>query len=91
MPLTQDIATLVALTVYTIAGLVAYFIGLFRSDTARRVYGAALLIFVVARLLVVDVWSMALSGRVITFFVIGILLMSTAFLTKRKSVGRQIV
>jgi hypothetical protein len=41
---------------------------------------------VVARLLLVDVWSMELSGRVITFFVIGALLMSTAFLTKRKAV-----
>lgn len=90
MPLAPDMATFSALTVYTIAGLWAYFAGLAGGDTARRMYGAALLIFVVLRLLFVDVWSMALSGRVITFFVIGILLMSTAFLTKRKSASKQI-
>lgn len=88
MPLAPDMATFSALTIYTVAGLVAYFVGLSGGDTARRVYGAGLLIFVVARLLFVDVWSMELSGRVITFFVIGILLMSTAFLTKRKSMSK---
>lgn len=91
MPLAPDMATFSALTVYTIAGLWAYFVGLSGGDTARRVYGAALLVFVVLRLLFVDVWKMELSGRVITFFVIGILLMSTAFLTKRKSASRQVV
>ena len=91
MPEAPDMATFGALTIYTIAGLWAYFASLAGGDTARRVYGAGLLIFVVLRLLFVDVWSMALSGRVITFFVIGILLMSTAFLTKRKSASKQIV
>lgn len=91
MPFSPDMATFSALTVYTIVGLWAYFVGLSGGDTARKVYGAALLVFVVLRLLFVDVWSMALSGRVITFFVIGILLMSTAFLTKRKSASRQVV
>jgi uncharacterized membrane protein len=85
MPESADIATFAALTIYTVVGLWAYFVGLTSGDKARRVYGAALLVFVVARLLVVDVWSMELSGRVITFFVIGTLLMSTAFYTKRKS------
>lgn len=89
MPLAPDMATFSALTVYTIVGLWAYFVGLFSGDTARKVYGAALLGFVVLRLLFVDVWSMALAGRVITFFVIGILLMSTAFLTKRKAASGQ--
>jgi hypothetical protein len=32
----------------------------------------------------VDVWQMALFGRVVTFLAIGVLLMSTAFLTKKK-------
>src|ERR1035437_9867425 len=91
MPEAPDMATFGALTIYTIAGLWAYCASLAGGDTARRVYGAGLLIFVVFRLLFVDVWSMALSGRVITFFVIGILLMSTAFLTKRKSASKQIV
>lgn len=80
-----DIATLVTLVIYTVAGLWAYFDGLYGDDTARRVYGTTLLVFVVARLLFVDVWAMELFGKVVTFFAIGILLMSTAFLTKRKT------
>lgn len=81
---TPDMATMATLIIYTIIGLVAYFAGLYGNDTARRVYGAALLGFVVVRLMIVDVWNMELFGRVITFFAIGILLMSTAFLTKKK-------
>ena len=84
-----DMATLATLVVYTVVGLWAYFAGLYGDDMPRRVYGAALLIFVVARLLLIDVWNMALAGRVITFFVIGALLMSTAFLTKKKTRATQ--
>lgn len=84
MPLNPDMATFVTLVIYTVAGLWTYFVGLYSNDAARRIYGAALLAFVIARLLLVDVRAMALSGKVITFFAIGILLMSTAFLTKRK-------
>ncbi|MDO8481675.1 MAG: DUF2339 domain-containing protein [bacterium] len=79
-----DMATMATLVIYTIVGLVAYFSGLYGNDTARRIYGGALLGFVVVRLMIIDVWSMELFGRVVTFFAIGILLMSTAFVTKRK-------
>jgi uncharacterized membrane protein len=91
LPLAPDMATLITLVIYTIAGLAAYFNGLMNNDIARRFYGAALLVFVVVRLLLVDVWAMELSGRVITFFAIGILLMSTAFFSKKKSVEPTIV
>ncbi len=85
MPFAQDMATFSALTVYTIVGLWAYFVGLLKGNAVWKIYGSALVVFVIARLLFIDVWAMALSERIITFFVIGILLMSTAFLTKRKS------
>jgi uncharacterized membrane protein len=84
---TPDLATMTTLIIYTVIGLVAYFAGLYGNDTARRVYGTVLLAFVVVRLLFIDVWEMELFGRVITFFAIGILLMSTAFLTKKKTKG----
>jgi Predicted membrane protein (DUF2339) len=84
-PPNTDMATFVALAIYTVVGLWAYFDGLYGNDTARRVYGAMLLIFVVVRLLAVDVWAMKdILSRVITFFSIGILLMSTAFFSKKK-------
>lgn len=81
---TPDMATAVTLFIYTLAGLIAYFAGLYGNDIARRIYGTALLGFVVVRLMFIDVWDMELFGRVITFFAIGILLMSTAFFTKKK-------
>jgi hypothetical protein len=49
LPNTPDMATMITLVIYTIAGLLAYFAGLFGHDKARRVYGAGLLAFVVAR------------------------------------------
>lgn len=81
---TPDMATMATLIIYTIIGLIAYFAGLYGNDTARRVYGTVLLAFVVSRLMLIDVRNMELFGRVITFFTIGVLLMSTAFLTKKK-------
>lgn len=80
----QDMATMTTLLVYTVFGLISYFSGLYSGDMARRTYGVALLAFVVVRLIIVDVWQMALFGRVVTFLAIGVLLMSTAFLTKKK-------
>ena len=79
-----DMAVMASLIIYTVAGLIAYFAGLYGGDAARKTYGVGLLVFVVARLLLIDVWDMALFGRVVTFLAIGVLLMSTAFLTKRK-------
>jgi hypothetical protein len=80
----HDMATMTVLIIYTVVGLIAYFIGLYGNDMARRTYGVILLGFVVFRLLFVDVWGMQLFGRVVTFLAIGILLMSTAFVTKSK-------
>jgi hypothetical protein len=90
LPNTPDMATMITLVIYTIAGLLAYFAGLFGHDKARRVYGAGLLAFVVARLLFVDVWDMELFGRVLTFFVIGTLLMSTAFYSRKIKMTSQV-
>ncbi|MFA6520348.1 MAG: DUF2339 domain-containing protein [Candidatus Paceibacterota bacterium] len=82
-----DIATMTTLVIFTIFGLIAYFAGLYGKDMARRTYGATLLGFVVFRLIFIDVWDMELFGRVVTFLAIGVLLMSTAFITKNKKNG----
>jgi hypothetical protein len=77
-------ATMLALIIFTIAGLISYFNGLSINDLARRTYGMVLIGFVVIRLLFIDVWNMELFGRVLTFLTIGVLLMCTAFVTKKK-------
>ncbi|MBI4992533.1 MAG: DUF2339 domain-containing protein [Candidatus Magasanikbacteria bacterium] len=77
-------AVMASLLVYTIIGLITYFYGLTNGRKGLRLYGGALLGFVVGRLLLVDVWMMELSGRIMTFFIVGALLISTAFLGKKK-------
>jgi uncharacterized membrane protein len=78
-----DTAVTICLIIYTIIGLIFYLKGQFKSSKTLRLYGAILLGFVVGRLLIIDVWKMALSGRITIFFLVGILLMSTAFLGRK--------
>jgi hypothetical protein len=82
----EDMAALVALTIYTLVGMVLYLKARLTEGKELRMYGSGLLVLVAVRLLLVEVWSMDIFGRIITFFVIGALFMSTAFLGKKKSV-----
>ncbi len=82
----ENTAIMISLVVYTIIGLSCYFYGLTNEKKALRFYGGALVGFVVGRLFLVDVWRMELTGRIVTFFLIGALLVGTAFLKKRKPV-----
>ena len=81
-------AVMVALVVYIIIGLVCYFSGLTRNRKVLRLYGSALIGFVVGRLLLVDIWKMELAIRIVLFFLIGALLVSTAFLGKKENGSR---
>ncbi len=85
----HDYAVMIALIVYTLVGLVAYFMGNASGQRVLKLYGASLLGFVVLRLLLVDVWGMALAGRIVTFFIVGALLMSTAFLGRKHRLEQQ--
>ncbi len=75
-------AVMISLFVYTLVGLVTYFVGRTKADRGLGIYGGVVLGFVVARLLLVDIWYMPLASRFVTFFVIGALLMSTAFFSR---------
>lgn len=80
----DDTAVTVALAIYTITGITAYLSGHRSNVVALRWYGGLLIAVVVGRLLLVDVWEMAIVGRIITFGIVGLLLMSTAFMAKKK-------
>ncbi|OGL77005.1 hypothetical protein A3J43_03995 [Candidatus Uhrbacteria bacterium RIFCSPHIGHO2_12_FULL_54_23] len=82
--LDADLAAMIALVSYTLIGLYFYFYGRVSERSVPRVYGGSLLGCVVLRLFIVDVWSMELTGRIITFFMVGALLVSTAFLGRKK-------
>lgn len=80
----KDTATMASLVVYTVIGLITYAYGKARAQKGIHYYGGALLGFTVGHLLLIDVWNMALSGRIVTFFVVGTLLMMTAFMGRKK-------
>lgn len=80
----DNTAVMISLVVYTIIGLISYFYGLANEKKGLQLYGGALVGFVVGRLFLVDIWKMELAGRIVTFFLIGALLVSTAFLGKKK-------
>ncbi len=79
----DNTAVMVSLAVYTIIGLAFYFYGFANEKKGMLLYGGILVGAVVLRLLLVDIWTMELSGRIITFFLIGALLVSTAFWGKK--------
>lgn len=79
----EAMAIFISLVIYTLVGLLTYFYGVMQNREVSKYYGAILLVFVILRLLFVDVWDMELSTRVITFISIGVLFISTAFISKR--------
>ncbi|MDD5751648.1 MAG: DUF2339 domain-containing protein [Candidatus Peribacteraceae bacterium] len=83
--LQDDTAVMASLAIYTVIGLITHLFGKTHAQKGlMMIYGGVMLGFVVARLLLVDVWSMELSGRIITFFLVGALLISTAFIGRKK-------
>ena len=81
-----DTAVMISLVIYTIVGIVTYFYGKLENKNSFKAYGGILLGCVIARLFIIDVWNMELAGKIITFFLLGALLVSTAFIGKgRKS------
>ena len=85
-PNSPSTAIMIALTVYTVIGIFCSLYGTRSDSHILRVYGGTLVIAVVLRLFVVDVWLMSIVWRIVTFFVIGALLVSTAFLVRRKHI-----
>ncbi len=80
----KNTAVMIALVIYTIVGLITKFYGQMKKSKGFQIYGGVLIGFVVLRLLLIDVWNMELTGRIITFFAVGALLISTAFFGKKR-------
>ena len=81
----QDTAVFLSLFIYTIIGLATHFYGIFNQNSKLKKYGMTLLVLVVLRLVLVDVWNMDLVLRVITFIVLGVMFMSSAFISKKQN------
>lgn len=80
----RDAAVFISLFIYTIIGLSTHLYGLYNRNSTLKNYGMTLLILVVTRLGVVDVWRMEIALRVVTFVVLGVMFMSTAFISKKQ-------
>lgn len=80
-------ATTLTLIIFTIIGLVKYFRGIAIGSRVLRNYGGLFLGFVVLRLIFIDIWDMDMAARIVVFFLVGILLISTAFIGKKIKSG----
>jgi hypothetical protein len=82
---TGYIATMATLVIYTGIGLYAYLTGEVQKRTVLHKFGLSTLIFVIGRLLLIDVWTMELTWRILTFFMVGILLVASVLLGRQKT------
>jgi hypothetical protein len=73
----------ISLFIYSFVGIATYFYGLFKTQRVFRLYGLILLILIIARLVLVDVWQMELAMRITTFILIGLMFIGTAFITQK--------
>lgn len=78
----EDTARMICLIIYTIIALAVYINGQIEKRRVRYWFGFLLLFFVIARLLIIEVWNMEIAGRIVTFFLIGGLLIGSALLRK---------
>jgi len=79
-------ATTFSLVTYTVLGLIFYVSGRKENNKSLTTIGIILIAGVVLRLLLIDVWTLQLEQRIILFFIIGVLLLSTAFIKKGANV-----
>lgn len=75
-----DVATFVSLVIYTIVGVVFYVMGARDGYRPYMLVGSILFGIVVVRVIFVEFWEMDVLMRIITFAVLGALLISTAFI-----------
>lgn len=76
------IAHAITLTLYSLVGIGMYVYGMHEQRKLTRQFGLFLTIFVIGRLILVEVWDMQLPARIITFFVIGIIFIGSVFIRK---------
>lgn len=80
---TDSIARGSALVIYMITAEALIYIGNLKQLKNLRIGGIAIILFVIFQLLGEEVWKMPIVVRMITFIVIGLLLIGTAFFDKK--------
>ncbi len=78
------VASMIALILFTGVGLYFHVSGILWGRPSMQRIGMALFIIVLARLFLVEFWTMSSVEKIITFFVVGALFLSTAFLLQKR-------
>lgn len=86
--ISTDLASGIALSLYTIVGLTLYYIGKRDGRDFLRYLGLVFVWGVVARLMFVEFWMMDTAGKIVTFLIIGGLFFVTAFFAPDDSTDR---
>lgn len=79
----ESVARSVSLVIYSVLAVSLIYHGVVHDSKNFRIPGNIIIAGVVLRLLFVEVWLMPLSGRIITFVLVGVLLIGTAFFQKK--------
>lgn len=82
--LNDNHARVVSLIIYTIIGLYFSLRGRFQELFAVKASGNILLLLVALRMLLIEVWYMSVSGRIVMFFLVGVLLIGSSFIKQKK-------
>ena len=85
--LNDDLATTLSLSLFMLSGIAGYFMGHRREMKILQIYGSLIIGWVSFRLIFIDMPHMEVGGKVVTFFILGALLLGTAFLERRKKTG----
>jgi len=72
------------LIIYTLIAIVTYIYGTDNNRNSFALFGKWLLGVTIGYLLLIEVWNFTMSQRIITFIGIGILLLSTTFIRRKK-------
>ena len=85
--ISPDLGRMLALVLFAVAGIYTYFKGqTSRSQVVYR-FGQVLTLFVIGRLLLIEVWDMNLGLRIVTFFGIGVVFILAVMINR--SLGLQ--
>ena len=76
------VARAITLTLYSLAGIGLYLLGMREKKNLTKWFGFWLTWFVVARLLLVEVWDMKLGARIVTFLIIGVIFIASVFIRR---------
>ncbi len=84
---TETIATILSLVIYTLAGVFFYVMGKRNNHGFYKSIGGILLGVVLFRLFFFEFANMDMVGKIVAFFVVGVLFVSTTFMGRKNKIS----